>query len=459
MSNHLKSQLSHHLWPDTAAIGANNRLHIGGCDLTALAAEYGTPLYLLDETTLRGTMRAYAIAFATAYPGVHGVHYASKALLNTALAQIVAQEGLGLDVVSGTELLVARRAGMAMERIHFHGNAKTRAELERALEWRVGAIVVDSLDELEQLVTLSDTRSPDAYPTQGVLLRLAPGIDAHTHAHIATGGVDSKFGLPLEAVEIAARRVLATQGLRLLGLHAHIGSQIFESAPLQATIGVLLDMAARLRDRLGFTVEEISPGGGLGAPYTHDDPPTDIAAYAATLSSAMRDGCAARNLPLPRLTVEPGRSIVARAGVAIYTVVATKSRPVVEASQTAAVDYVHIDGGMADNLRPALYGARYTALLANRAAEAPSKRVNVAGRYCESGDVLLRGVLLPPAQPGDQLAVAVAGAYTLSMANNYNLVPRPALLLLHNGATRVIQRRETEEEVLGRDVALFAEES
>ncbi|MCG8348674.1 MAG: alanine racemase, partial [Chloroflexales bacterium] len=294
MSNHLKSQLSHHLWPDTASLAANNHLYIGGCDLTALAAEHGTPLYLLDEATLRATLRAYTTAFTTAYPGAYGVHYASKALLNTALAQIVAQEGLGLDVVSGTELLVARRAGIAMERIHFHGNAKTRPELERALEWGVGAIVVDNLDELEQLAALSNMRSPDAYPNQGILLRLAPGIDAHTHAHIATGGVDSKFGLPLEAVELAARRVLTTQGLRLLGLHAHIGSQIFASASLQATIETLLDMAARLRDRLGFTVEEISPGGGLGTPYTIDDPPTDITAYAAALSNAMRKGSTAR---------------------------------------------------------------------------------------------------------------------------------------------------------------------
>lgn len=445
----MEPRLPTHIWPATARIDAAGRLEIGGCALADLADRYGTPLYLLDEATLRGAMRAYRAAFAAAYPAPHGVHYAAKALLNTALAQIVAQEGLGLDVVSGTELLAARRAGLPMERVHLHGNAKTCAELERALAWGVGAVVIDNLDELDQLCALSAGR-----PTpQGVLLRLAPAIAAQTHAHIATGGADSKFGLPLAAVEAAAARALAAPGLRLLGLHAHIGSQLFDLEELRACVAVLLATAARLRDRLGVVVEEISPGGGLGAPYTTEMPATDIAAYATTLAAAVNTGCAAHGLPLPRLTVEPGRSIVARAGVALYRVVATR-RSAGDDAPDAPLPYLHIDGGMADNIRPALYGARYTALLAERASAAPNTRVNVAGRYCESGDVLLRDVLLPPAAPGDLLAVAVAGAYTLSMASNYNLTPRPALLLVGDGAARVIQRRETEEEVLGRDCGI-----
>lgn len=451
------------LWPDSAALHAG-RLHLGGCNATALAAEYGTPLYVFDEATLRGTMRTYRAAFARAYaePGSShdrnrglaaqfGIHYASKALLNIALAQLVAQEGLGLDVVSGAELLVARRAEVPMQQVHFHGNAKTRAELERALDWGVGAIVVDNLDELDQLVALSGGRGAagQAAP-QGVLLRLAPNIDAHTHAYIATGSADSKFGLPLAALDAAAARVLNAPGLRLLGLHAHIGSQLFDDGAIRATVGVLLEMAVRLRERFGLVVAEISPGGGLGVPYTAAMPPTDIDAYARALVHAVSALCDSYRLPVPRLTVEPGRSIVARAGVALYRVLARKYTD----APSPLVQYLHIDGGMADNIRPALYGARYTALLANRTDDAADTRVHVAGRYCESGDVLLRDALLPPAVPGDLLAVAVAGAYTLSMASTYNLVPRPAALLVGDGRARLIQRRETEDDLLLRDMTI-----
>lgn len=447
--------LDTHLWPDTARL-VDGRLQVGGCDLTALAAEHGTPLYLLDEATLRGAMASYRHAFAVSYPGECRIHYAGKALLNTALARIVAEEGLGLDVVSATELLIARRAGLSLERVHLHGNAKSRAELERALAWQVGAIVVDGFDELAQLTALAADRER----VQGVLLRLAPNIDAHTHAHIATGGVSSKFGFPLEAVAEAAARVLAAPGLRLLGLHAHIGSQLFDAPALKATVDVLVEQAALLRDRHGFIAEELSPGGGLGVPYTPDMPPTDIAAYASCLSRAMRAATTTHRLPLPRLTVEPGRSIVARAGVALYTVIGRKqltssavsSLPEGADSHGAPRPYLHIDGGMADNLRPALYGAHYTALLANRAGETPGLQYHVAGRYCESGDILIRDLPLPEARPGDLLAVAVAGAYTLSMAGNYNLVPRPPLLLVGEGHARLIVRRETEADLLAREM-------
>lgn len=444
--------LTPHLWPDTARI-ADGQLAIGGCRLSDLAAAHGTPLYVFDEATLRGAMRGYRAAFARHYPGQFQVHYASKALLNTAVAQIVAQEGLGLDVVSGAELLAARRAGVPMDRVHLHGNAKSDAELARALEWGVGAIVVDNLDELARLAALSAGREEP----QGVLLRLAPNIDAHTHAHIATGGAGSKFGLPLGLLNTAAELILDAPGLRLLGVHAHIGSQLFAVGELQAAVGVLVEMAAQLHERYGAPIAEISPGGGLGVPYTADMPATDIDAYAQALSSAMVAHCQTRKLPLPHLTVEPGRSIVARAGVALYRVVGRKVRPKQDPpgeDRAPALQYLHIDGGMADNIRPALYGARYTALLANRADAPPAGPVDVAGRYCESGDVLLRGVELPAAAPGDLLAVAVSGAYTLSMASTYNMVPRPAVLLVADGRARLIQRRETEEDLLGRDLAL-----
>ncbi len=434
--------LPRHIWPDTATI-SDGRLHLGGCDARALAAAHGTPLYVFDEATLRGAMRAYLAAFRV-QAAPFGVHYAAKALLNTALAQIVAQEGLGLDVVSGAELLVARRAGVPMERVHFHGNAPGDAELERAVAWGVGAVVVDNLDELERLAALTAARERP----QGVMLRVAPDIEARTHPSIATGGAGSKFGLLPETLDAAATRLRASPGLRFLGLHAHIGSQIFDLEAFRATVAVLVDLAARLRARHGLTAEELSPGGGLGTPYLAEEAAPDVAAYAAALCASLRDRCAAHALPPPRLTVEPGRSIVARAGVALYTVMGRKL------AADGTTRYLHVDGGMAANPRPALYNARYTALLANRASAPPGPPVSVAGRYCESGDVLLRDVSLPPAQPGDLLAVATAGAYTLSMASAYNLAPRPAAVLVTEGRARLIQRRETEDDLLARDVPL-----
>jgi diaminopimelate decarboxylase len=451
---------------------------IGGCDVVALAREHGTPLYLLDTATFRIACRAYRAALARHYPGPSVPHYASKALLNTAVVQLVAAEGLGLDVVSGGELFVALRAGFPAERIHLHGNAKPRAELEQALAAGVGNIVVDTLDELDLLARLTAGRNR----SQPIMLRLAPNIAADTHAHIETGRAESKFGLPLDALDAAAERMIAAPGLRLTGLHAHLGSQIFDTAPIEQAVGVLLDCAARLRDRYGLVVEEISPGGGLGVPYIAEQSLPDLDAFVAAISRATSEGSAKRGLPLPRLIIEPGRSIVARAGVALYEIVATKQLPKADARRktqddgavvgiesatapgiapsslvphpSSAVRYLHIDGGMADNIRPALYGARYTALLANRANEQAGEVVHIGGRFCESGDVLMRDVRLPVAQIGDLLAVAVAGAYTLSMASNYNLVPRPALLLVSDGHARIIQRRETYADLTERDLPL-----
>jgi diaminopimelate decarboxylase len=396
------------------------------------------------------------------------------------VAQLVAEEGLGLDVVSGGELFVALRAGFPAERIHLHGNAKPRAELEQALAAGVGKIVADTLDELELLARLTAGR---ARP-QPIMLRLSPDVAADTHAHIETGRAASKFGLPLAALDAAAEILAAAPGLRLAGLHCHLGSQIFDDAPFTRAIEVLLDCAARLRDQHGVGVAEISPGGGLGVPYVADQAPPDRGAYAAAIGRALAEGCRARGLPLPKLVIEPGRSIVARAGVALYEIIATKTlltndergtmnddhAPGMQnssfiAHRSSLTRYLHVDGGMADNIRPALYGARYTALLANQ-LPAPTlaegqgvmlEPVHIAGRYCESGDVLLRDVALPRAGPGDLLAIAVAGAYTLSMASNYNLTPRPALLLVGDGRARVIQRRETYEDLVARDAALLAD--
>ncbi len=453
------------LWPDTATIDQHGHLVIGGCDTVALARAYGTPLYLLDEATFRAGCRAYRRAFQRRYRGPSAIHYASKALLNLAVAQIVAEEGLGLDVVSGGEQHVAMQVGFPAERIHMHGNAKSRFELEQALRAGVGRVVVDNLDELELLAQLVEHHSA---PTP-IMLRLSPDIAVDTHSYIETGSAVSKFGLPLDALDAAAVRIRATPGLRLTGLHAHLGSQIFDYAPIQRAISVLLDSAARLRDQHGIIIDEVSPGGGLGVPYTAEQPTPDLDAYAAAIGDALEAGCAARGLPLLRLVIEPGRSLIARAGVAIYAVVASKQLPRAEratahdepldlpsadARPSSAARYLHVDGGMADNIRPALYGARYTALLANRAAAPAEEIVHVAGRFCESGDVLLRNIALPRAAPGDLLAVAVVGAYTLSMASSYNLVPRPPMLLLGGERARLIQRGETYADLLARDVPL-----
>ena len=428
------------LWPLTTAVDESGRLIVGGCDVAMLAQQYGTPLYLFDEVTIRAMCRAYRTAFTAHYCGTTTVHYASKALLNITIAQIITDEGLGLDVVSGGELYVALRAGFPPQRIHMHGNAKTRAELEQALAAGIGQIIVDNLDELDMLMHLTEYRSPP----QPVALRIAPDIVADTHAHIQTGHATSKFGLPLDALDTAAEKLHTAPGIRLTGLHAHLGSQLFEQAPYAAVIEVLLDSAARLRDRSGMLIEEINVGGGIGVPYTADQPLPDIDAWAVLLSAALVRGCERRRLPPMRLVIEPGRSIIARAGVALYTIVATKTLP--------HMRFLHIDGGMGDNIRPALYGARYTAALAKRMYDPVEERVAVAGRYCESGDVLIQDLILPRARVGEILAVPVAGAYTLSMASTYNLAPRPAVVLVREGEVRLIQRRETYDDLIARDV-------
>lgn len=435
------------LWPVTTALNAHGHLMIAGCALPELAAQYGTPLYLLDEATIRAACRAYQGELDRLLPGRGRVHYAGKALLNTALARIIAEEGLGLDVVSGGELYIALRAGFPAARIHLHGNAKTPDELHEALEAGIGAIMADNLDELAALAHLTTGRAT----VQPIMLRLNPAIQADTHAHIQTGHATSKFGLPLDALDAAVEQILDAPGLRLTGLHVHLGSQLFATDPFMHATDILLDAAARLHERYGVAIETINPGGGLGAPYLADQALPNIAAFASSIAQYLDEGCRMRGLPPLRLELEPGRSIIARAGVALYSILATKPLPEPPDAQ-AATRYLHVDGGMGDNIRPPLYGARYTALLANRADMPPTQHVHIAGRYCESGDVLIHNIALPHAIPGDLLAVAVCGAYTLSMASNYNQVPRPAVLLLNNGHARLIQRRETYADLVVRDI-------
>ena len=438
-------QLDRSLWPDTATL-RNDQLVLDGSEASALAREFGTPLYLLDARTLATTAAWFRESLRTAYAGPSAVHYAGKALLNTAVAQLVQRAGLGLDCVSLGELAVARHAGIASEQVHLHGNAKPRRELAQALDWGGGRIIVDSLDELATLAELTATRG--AHAPQPILLRLNPGVDVHTHAHIQTGQLDSKFGLPIatgmarEAAELALR----APGLDLVGLHAHLGSQIHELEQLALGCDRLLEFAAELRDRHGWQLRELSPGGGLAVPYRSGDPAPSIQSYAATLAAAVSAGCQRYALPLPRLVIEPGRAVIARAIVALYEVVAVKHIAGVRT-------FVAVDGGMGDNLRPALYDARYTALRADRLS-GPAERVTVVGRYCESGDVLLRDIELPALEPGAFVAVPMAGAYTLSMASTYNLVPRPALVMLRDRQALLLQRRETFDDLVRRDLPL-----
>jgi diaminopimelate decarboxylase len=442
------------LWPLGARRDGRGDLWLGGCAVSALAQTYGTPLYIFDENTLRTHAQAYRAALQRHYQGSSQTAYASKAYLSVALAQLFDEEGLDLDVVSGGELDVARQAGFPAARIHFHGNNKSPAELTHALEVGIGRIVVDNFYELETLAALAARRGGE--PAR-IWLRLSPGIQAHTHAHIQTGHEDTKFGFSIHSgdAERAVAQAMAAPGLDLVGLHSHIGSQIYETDALAAAVTRLMAFAAEMGTQYGFVLAELSPGGGWGVPMVETDPAAPIDAYVAALSAALTDACAATGLALPHLVLEPGRSLVAQAGVAVYTVGARKEVPGIRT-------YVSVDGGMADNIRPALYGASYTALAIPQGAATVNTEeevVTLAGRFCESGDVLIRDIRLPRLHPGDLVAIPMAGAYTLAMASNYNLAPRPAVLLVKDGAARVMQRRETLVDLTVRDMPLHGRTS
>ena len=423
------------LLPDTADMSPEGHLRLDGCDLVELAAEFGTPLYLYDEATIRNRARAYRDGLRAAYPGASLVGYAGKAYCAPWLLRIVAQEGLGLDVVSGGELQAARASGFPAERTYFHGNNKGEDEIALALEMAVGRVVVDNFEEIERVSRLAVERQRD----QMVLLRVAPGVEAHTHVHIKTGVLDTKFGLSIktgaaaEAVDLIRR----SPGITLVGLHAHIGSQVFELEPYRETIERVFDFAASV----GLELRELSPGGGFGVRYT----PADTSLPVADVTRAIADTVCAvarqTGASLPMLTIEPGRSIVGTAGIAVYRVGSIKS---ISGVRT----YVAVDGGMADNIRPTAYGAVYTPLLANRALDAADASVAIAGKYCESGDVLVKDARLPMPRVGDLVAVPSSGAYHLSMASNYNLSLRPAVVVISDGRPRLVRRRETYEDLL-----------
>jgi diaminopimelate decarboxylase len=410
-------------------------------DVAALAREHGTPLYIYDEATLRNQMRAYREALSSRW-AESAVAYASKAYLSPALCELLLEEGLELDAVSAGEIALATRAGVPAASIHLHGNFKPGAELAYALENGVGRIVVDSLDELTQLERLAQVCGRPV----AIWLRVNPNVTTATHVSVQTGHADSKFGLDLARGDVieAARRAAASPWLELVGLHAHAGSQLFDATPAAHVVAILAELAKTIIETTGAGIREVSPGGGAGVAYIPDQRGLDPNTYAEAVCGALRSSSERLHLPSLRLIVEPGRAIVARAGVALYTVGPRKVTP-----QRV---FLAVDGGMGDNPRPALYGANYHAALAERMTEPRTETVQVVGRYCESGDILIQQVALPPARTGDILAVPVSGAYHLPMGSVYNLVPRPAVVYIRAGMARIVRRRETLDDLLRLDI-------
>lgn len=429
------------IFPRTAQV-RGGRMSIAGCDLQDLTTRFGSPLYVFDEAEVRETCREYVAAFTSRYPDTE-ITYASKAYLSRWMAALAREEGLALDIVSGGELAVAMAGGFPAERCSFHGNNKSEDELRAALDAGVGRVIVDNFYELELL----DRLARGAGLRQPVILRLSPGVDAHTHAKTTTGTLDTKFGFPIStgAAEQAVADALRLEGIDLVGLHCHLGSPLFSLEPYDEANDVMLRFAADMRAKHGFEMREYSPGGGFASQYLREKPAPPVEAYADAIVSSFLRRLAENKLNPPKLFVEPGRSLVARAGVALYTVGARKE---VEGLRT----WVSVDGGMADNIRPALYDARYEAVVVNRAEDAATETVTIAGKYCESGDLLIKDAQLPPTAPGDVIALPASGAYCLTMASNYNMSLKPAVVALRDGNATLIRRRETYADLLATDV-------
>ena len=429
------------VFPMTA--NTNDRMHltIGDIDALDLLEKYGSPLYVFDEATLRTMCREFVGEFTSLYPKSK-VLYASKAFVNPAIVRLVSEEGLGMDVVSAGEVAIAKAGGADPANLYFHGNNKTPDELDYALDEGVGRFVIDSFHELDLL----NDKARDRGMTQDVLLRLSPSVDPHTHVLTTTGILDSKFGFSIETGDAATaiRQAIAASNLNLIGIHFHLGSPIFELEPYSIAVDAILTYLAPFKDE-GLVLEEFSPGGGFAIGYLRDRLPPSVGAYAEAITTAMKARCADLGFGEPTLVVEPGRSIVGRAGVALYTVGAIKDIPTVR-------KYVSLDGGMGDNIRPALYDAAYEAVVANRMGEPPTEVVTLAGKYCESGDVLVKDVKLPRVESGDIIAIPASGAYAPSMASVYNLNPRPAMVMVNDGEATLIRRRETFADMMLQDV-------
>jgi len=436
-----------HVLLGTQRVNSLGHLEIGGCDTVELAKEFGTPLYVMDESVIRGNIRSYRAAFEKLYPK-NEISFAGKAFLNLAMARLVAQEGICLDVASAGELHTAIKADFPTEKILFHGNNKSTAELKYALESNVGRIVVDNFLELENLIALAK----DGKYTQKVLIRVAPGVDPHTHKFIRTGQEDTKFGFnlrsgdALNAIKIALN---AAPNVELTGLHCHIGSQLLDSSTHVEAVKIMVDFIADVAAQTGWTAGELDLGGGLGIKYVDEHQPPAHEDFAAQIIHALKAALADRKIAPPTLFQEPGRSIVGEAGATLYTVGAIKTVPIPE--NPGSRIYLAVDGGLSDNPRPALYQSVYSVILASNAGASADTTVTIAGKHCET-DILQWGVKIPEAHPGDILAFQSTGAYNYAMASNYNRFRKPACIFVANGKADLVAERETLDDLIRRDV-------
>lgn len=430
--------------PLTAETNQKDHLEIGGCDVVQLARDFGTPLFVMDEETVRSQCSRYVKALVNLSSNTE-VIYAAKAFISLAMCEIVEQEGLSLDLSSGGELYVAKKANFLMDKVYFHGNNKTPEELDLALDLGVGRIVVDSDNELDLLNKLVEQKGKRA----SILLRITPGIEAGTHKYLETSQVDSKFGFGLsDGVALnAIKKALKLSGLEVLGIHIHIGSQIFVLHSYARAIEVVMDFVKELKEKTGFEVKELDAGGGLGIKYRVTDEPSTIKEYAEVVVGGVENWAKKLNLSVPKVMIEPGRSIVGNSCVTLYTIGTIKKIPRVRT-------YISVDGGMSDNLRPMLYDAEYEAMIANKMNARPTELVTIAGKHCEPSDVLIKDVHLPLVEVGDILVIPATGAYGYAMANNYNKQPRPAVVLVKDGQAKVIIKRETYDELVRLDESL-----
>lgn len=426
----------------TMRFNEQGHLEIGGCDTVELVKEFGTPLYVMDEELIRKNCAEYRDTFKRIYPNSQVV-YAGKAFLSTAMCRLVDEEDMGLDVTSGGEIFTALQAGFPAQKMIFHGNNKSPEEIKMALAHGVGRFVVDSFAELDLLEETAGAVGKRA----DIYLRIKPGIEAHTHHYIQTGQLDTKFGLGLsdgqamEAVKIVAKM----KHVELRGVHCHIGSQIFDLKPFQLAASVMMDFIQEIKKKTGTVIKELDLGGGFGIRYLEEDSPYSLAEFVEMIAATVKDKATELGLPLPKLFVEPGRSIVGEAGTTLYTVGSEKNVPGIR-------KYVSVDGGMMDNLRTALYEAKYSAVVANRKDKEPTEVVSIAGKACESGDMLIWDITLPVLKRGDILAVLSTGAYHYSMANNYNRFPRPPVVFVGNGTADVVVARESYEDIVRNDI-------
>ena len=428
---------------ENLSVNENGNLAIGGIDTVELAKNYGTPLYVMDEQMIRKNLRRFHESMQKFYDGKGMVCYASKAFSCMEMCRIVASEGDGLDVVSIGELYTALKAGFPVERIGFHGNNKTDEELKFAVENNVGHIIVDNISELNRLEKIASetNKKPD------ILFRIKPGIDAHTHDFVKTGQIDSKFGFTLETGEAfeAVKEAVNCENLNLTGLHCHIGSQIFDIAPFEEAARVMLEFIAKIKNELGYEIKGLNLGGGFGIKYLNSDDPQPFETYMERVSKVVNEECEKLNISRPFIYIEPGRSIAAPAGITLYTVGARKEIPNIRT-------YISVDGGMADSPRYILYKSQYEAIVANKANQERTEKVTIAGKCCESGDLIGENMPLQHAESGDIIAVCATGAYNYSMSSNYNRLQKPAVVFVNNGEARIAVKRESLDDIIRNDI-------